>query len=113
MKHLVNEELKIKIQKKLKNTFTKTIDNPVIKAHDAWSYLSDQLLDILGHEVHTQWFKNVQPLVLKSNVLLLQSETQFSAQWINTHYQKLADALIMTQDKKLTCFFISPKKNTN
>ena len=111
MNHLIDDELKINIQKKLKSTFKKTIDNPVIKAQISWDLLSDQLADILGKEVHSQWFKNIQPLVLKNNILLLQTETNFSAQWINTHYQQLVDALIMIQDKKYTCFFIAPKKD--
>jgi chromosomal replication initiation ATPase DnaA len=112
MNHLVDDELKINIQNKLKNTFEKTIDNPVLKAQLSWDILSDQLNAILGNEVHNQWFKNIQPIVLKNNILLLQTETNFASQWINTHYQQLVDALIMIQDKKYTCFFISPKQKS-
>lgn len=110
MNHIVDDELKFNIQNKLKNTFERTIDNPVLKAQLTWDILSDQLSAILGNEIHNQWFKNIKPLVLKNNILLLQTETQFASQWINTHYQQLVDALIMIQDKKYTCFFISPKK---
>ena len=102
--------LKINIQNKLKSTFTKTIDNPVVKAHQSWSILSDQLQAILGPEVHNQWFKNIQPLVLKNNILLVQTETNFASQWIHTHYQELVDSLMLIQDKNLTCFFLSPKR---
>ena len=110
MKHTVDKSLKFHIQKNLKNTFDSTIDNPMIKAQECWGLLSEQLFDILGPEVHTQWFKPINPLVLKNNILLLQTHSNFSAQWINTHYQGLVEALIKSQDKKLTCFFIAPKK---
>ncbi|MAX67359.1 MAG: DnaA N-terminal domain-containing protein [Bacteriovoracaceae bacterium] len=113
MNHFVEDELKLNIQKKLKSTFKKTIDNPVIKAQLTWDILSDQLQAILGPEVHNQWFKNITPVVLKNNILLLQTETQFASRWINTHYQQLVDALITIQDRKYTCFFIAPKKRKN
>jgi chromosomal replication initiation ATPase DnaA len=110
MNHVVDEHLKLNIQNKLKSTFSKTIDNPVVKAHQSWAILCDQLQSILGPAVHHQWFKNVQPLVLKNNILLVQAETTFASQWINTHYQELVDSLLLIQDKNLTCFFISPRK---
>lgn len=112
MNQFVDDDLKINIQNKLKNTFEGTIDNPVVKAQLTWDILSDQLNAILGNEIHKQWFFNIQPIVLKNNILLLQTETNFASQWINTHYQQLVDALIMIQDKKYTCFFISPKKKS-
>ncbi len=110
MNSLVDEKQKLNLHKKLRSTFKKTIDNPVVKAQLSWEVLSDQLNDILGEAVHKQWFSNIQPLVLKNNILLLQTDTQFAAQWINTHYQQLVDTLITIQDTKYTCFFIAPKK---
>jgi chromosomal replication initiation ATPase DnaA len=111
MNHFVEDELKANIQSKLKNTFEKTIDNPVVKAQITWDLLSDQLQAILGNEIHQQWFKKIRPIVLKNNILLLQTDTAFASQWINTHYQQLVDALITIQDRKYTCFFIAPKKS--
>ncbi len=110
MKHVADEQFRINLQEKLKNTFDKTIDNPVLKAHVSWNMLSEQLHAMLGQEIHSQWFKNIRPLILKNNILLLQAESQFASQWITTHYQQLVDALILIQDKKYTCFFISPKR---
>lgn len=110
MNHVVEDTLKINLKNKLKTTFETTIDNPVIKAQVSWNLLSDQLEAILGPEVHKQWFDSIQPMVLKNNILLLQTKNQFASHWINTHYQQLVDALIMIQDQKYTCFFISPKK---
>jgi chromosomal replication initiation ATPase DnaA len=110
MNQVVDEHLKLNIQNKLRSTFSKTIDNPVVKAHQSWEILNDQLQAILGPAVHHQWFKNVQPLVLKNNILLVQAETTFASQWINTHYQELVDSLLLIQDKSLTCFFIAPRK---
>ena len=110
MNRAVEGSLRLNIQNKLRTTFEKTIDNPVVKAQLSWNILSDQLEAILGTEVHNQWFKSVQPLVLKNNILLLQTKNKFASHWINTHYQQLVDALIMIQDRKYTCFFISPKK---
>ncbi len=109
MKYLVDEELKLNLQKKLKKTFKKPIDNPVLKARVSWNVLSEQLHAMLGEEIHTQWFHKVRPIILQNNVLLLQADSKFASQWINTHYQQLVDALIIIQDRKYTCFFISPK----
>ena len=111
MTAVFEDKLKLKLKEELKSTFSRTIDNPVIKAHQSWELLSEQLLAVLGEEVHTQWFKNAKPLVLKNNILLVQARTQFSAQWINTHYQELIDTLALVQDSKLTCFFIAPKSS--
>ena len=109
MKYIVEDELKRKIQKKLETAFSKTIDNPVVKAHHSWNIISEQLLFVLGPEVHKQWFSPIKPILLKNNNLILQTESIFAAQWINTHYQELADLLVLAQDKKWTCFFIAPK----
>lgn len=112
MNSIIEESLKLNIQKKLKSTLKKQIDNPVVKAHQSWEILSEQICAILGTAVHNQWFKNVQPIILNNNILLLQTETNFAAQWINTHYQDLVNSLILTQDRKLSVFFIAPKKAT-
>ena len=108
MKYFVDEKLKLNIHNKLKSTFKKTIDNPVVKAHESWAIISDQLHTILGPEVHTQWFKKTTPLILKDNILILKTETKFAASWINTHYSELVDLLISAQDKELSSFFIAP-----
>ena len=81
--------------------------HPVVKASYIWSILSEQLSDVLGPEVHHQWFKQVKPLVISHNVLLLEVPNHFSAQWIHTHYHELVDVLLSVMDKKLTSFFIS------
>lgn len=81
--------------------------HPVVKASYIWSILSEQLCDILGPEVHHQWFKQVKPLVISHNVLLLEVPNHFSSQWIHTHYHELVDVLLSVMDKKLTSFFIS------
>lgn len=81
--------------------------HPVVKASYIWSILSEQLCDVLGPEVHHQWFKNVKPLVISHNVLIIEVPNHFSAQWIHTHYHELVDVLLSVMDKKLTSFFIS------
>lgn len=81
--------------------------HPVVKASYIWSILDEQLCDILGPEVHHQWFKQVKPLVISHHVLILEVPNHFMAQWIHTHYQELADVLLSVMDKKLTSFFIS------
>lgn len=81
--------------------------HPVVKASYIWSILSEQLCDILGPEVHHQWFKNVKPLVISHNVLIIEVPNHFSAQWIHTHYHELVDVLLSVMDKKLTSFFVS------
>ena len=81
--------------------------HPVVKASYTWSILSDQLCDVLGPEIHHQWFKNVKPLVISHNVLILEVPNHFSAQWIHTHYHELVDVLLSVMDKRLTSFFVS------
>lgn len=84
-----------------------TLAHPVVKASYVWSILSDQLYDVLGPEVHHQWFKQVKPLVISHNVLILEVPNHFSAQWIHTHYHELVDVLLSVMDKKLSSFFVS------
>ena len=81
--------------------------HPVVKASYLWSILSEQLCDILGPEVHHQWFKPAKPLVISDNVLILEVPNHFSAQWIHTHYHELVDVLLSVMDGKLSSFFIS------
>jgi len=103
--------LKSNINSKFKKVLSSSFDNPMLKGSHSWEIVSDQLLDLLGDAVHTKWFKNVQPLVLRNKILILQTESNFAAQWINTHYQVLAEGLLKIQDKDLSCFFIAPKNN--
>lgn len=81
--------------------------HPVVKASYTWSVLSDQLCDILGPSLHHQWFKDVKPLVISHNVLILEVSNHFCAQWIHTHYQEVVDLLLSALDKRLSSFFIS------
>lgn len=101
-------QLKRSLNQKLKDILNNSKDNPVLKAKTSWAILSEQLLFILGNDVHRQWFQEVQPIVLKDKSLILQTQTQFAAQWINTHYQELVETLIHAQDPNLSCFFIGP-----
>jgi chromosomal replication initiation ATPase DnaA len=87
--------------------------HPVVKASYTWSILSEQLCDVLGPEVHHQWFKQVKPLVISHNVLILEVPNHFSAQWIHTHYHELVDVLLSVMDKKLTSFFVSKCERFN
>jgi len=81
--------------------------HPVVKASYTWSIISDQLCDVLGPEVHHQWFRQVKPVVISDNVLILEVPNHFSAQWIHTHYHELTDVLLSVIDSKLSSFFIS------
>jgi hypothetical protein len=108
----IDKQLKRNINQKLKEILTKTQDNPVLKAKTSWVILSEQLKYLLGDDVHRQWFQEIQPIVLKDKTLILQTHTQFAAQWINTHYQELAETLLHAQDPDQSCFFIGPQ-NTN
>jgi chromosomal replication initiation ATPase DnaA len=84
--------------------------HPVVKASYVWSILEEQICDILGPEVHHQWFKQVRPLVISHNVLILEVHNHFSAQWIHTHYHELVDVLLSVMDKKLSSFFVSQQE---
>ena len=87
--------------------------HPVVKASYIWSVLSEQLGDILGPEVHHQWFKQVKPLVISHNVLILEVPNHFSSQWIHTHYHELVDVLLSVMDKRLSSYFISQSERHN
>lgn len=101
-------QLKRNIRKCIKEAFEDNIDNPVLKARTTWNTLSEQIKLILGDNVHKQWFRDIRPIVLKENALILQTPNQFAAQWINTHYQELAENLLHSQDRNCSCFFIGP-----
>ena len=101
----LEKNLHNKLQELLKDSY----DNPVVQAKNTWSVTSEMILVILGPEVHKKWFSNMKPLVLKNKNLIIQTESQFAAGWVSTHYQELIDSLIKTQDSKLSCFFIGPK----
>ena len=81
--------------------------NPIVKASYVWSILSDQLEDVLGPQVHFQWFRQVKPLVISDNVLILEVSNHFTTQWIHTHYMELIEILLSVIDKRISCFFIS------
>lgn len=81
--------------------------HPVVKASYVWSIIEEQLCDILGPEIHHRWFKEVKPLVISHNVLILEVPNHFSAQWIHTHYHELVDVLLSVMDKRLSSFFVS------
>ncbi len=81
--------------------------NPVVKAAYIWSIVSDQLCDVLGEEIHRQWFKNAKPLVIADQMLLIELPNHFAAQWVHAHYQELVDVLIGVLDKNLSSFFLS------
>jgi chromosomal replication initiation ATPase DnaA len=81
--------------------------HPVVKASYTWSIISDQLQDMLGPEIHHQWFKQAKPVVISDNVLILEVPNHFFAQWIHTHYHELIDLLIKVIDKNLSSFFVS------
>jgi len=87
--------------------------HPVVKASYTWSILSEQLCDVLGPEIHHQWFKSAKPLVISHNVLIIEVPNHFSAQWIHTHYHELVDVLISAIDQKLTTFFVSQSERNS
>jgi hypothetical protein len=106
------ENLKDNLQEKLKSLLNKKDEvNPVVQASHIWMILSDQLCDVLGHEVHRQWFAPIRAIVVMDKMLVLKTETRFAAYWISNHYQKLVDTLLQVQDKNLNCFFIPPQDN--
>lgn len=77
----------------------------MVKAAYIWSIVSDQLCDVLGEEIHRQWFKNAKPLVIADQMLLIELPNHFAAQWVHAHYQELVDVLIGVLDKNLSSFF--------
>ncbi len=81
--------------------------NPVVRASHSWRIISEQLRDLLGREIHRQWFKNVTPVLISEHILILSTPSKQACHWINNHYQDLVDLLISFQDKKLTTFFVS------
>lgn len=81
--------------------------HPVVKASYIWTIVSEQLCDVLGPEIHHQWFKQAKPLVISDNVLILEVPNHFSAQWIHSYYHELVDVLLSVLDANLSSFFIS------
>jgi hypothetical protein len=82
---------------------------PVVKASYFWMIVSDQLKEIIGPEVHYQWFQRVKPVVIVENTLLLETPTHLNAQWIHCHYQDLIDTLLSVHDRSISALFMSQK----
>lgn len=87
--------------------------NPMLWASLVWNRASEQLRDILGNEIHNQWFAKITPLVISDNVLILEAPKDFDARWINQHYQRLVDVLLGFQHSGLSSFFVAPSDATN
>ena len=87
--------------------------NPVVKDSYIWAIVCYQLKELLGTEVHGQWFKPLRPLVLSDNVLVLEATNHFAAQWVHHHYQELIDTLLCVHDKNLSCFVLCQSDLTN
>ncbi|MFP5457161.1 MAG: DnaA N-terminal domain-containing protein [Bacteriovoracia bacterium] len=85
---------------------------PVVKASYLWLTVSDQLLEVLGPEVHHQWFRNVRPVVLTDGTLVLETPTHLAAQWIHCHYQELVDVLLSVHDRQASALFMSQRDRT-
>ena len=81
---------------------------PLLEAVYLWNKISAQLQEILGPEVHQQWFSRVIPIVISNDVLILQGHGKFATYWISAHYQDLVDTLIEFHDQNLSVFFLSP-----
>ncbi len=103
--HTLADTIALKIKRILQSENV----SPMVKASCSWTICSDQLRDILGKEVYNQWFKNVKPIVVSDNVLLLETQSTMATRWISTHYHELVDVLLSLQDKNLTSFFIDPR----
>lgn len=82
---------------------------PVVKASYLWAVVSDQLCEVLGPEVHYQWFKNVRPVVLTDGTLVLETPTHLAAQWIHCHYQELVDVLLSVHDRQASALFMAKR----
>ena len=82
---------------------------PVVKASYLWAVVSEQLHEVLGPEVHHQWFKNVRPVVVTDGTLVLETPTHLASQWIHCHYQELVDVLLSVHDRQASALFISKR----
>ena len=89
------------------DSHTISLSNPVVRASHSWRIISEQLRDLLGREIHRQWFRSVTPVLISENILILSTPSKQACHWINNHYHDLVDLLISFQDKKLTTFFVS------
>lgn len=85
------------------------LDHPLLKSLQTWSLLSDFIKDMVGPEIHYQWFSRMKPLALKDNTLLVECESVFASQWVTMHYQELVDALMKVLNPKVQCYFIAPQ----
>lgn len=81
--------------------------HPVVKASYLWSIITNQLLDVLGPEVHHQWFSPIRPVVITDSTLVLEAPNHFAAQWIHRTYQELVDVLLSVHDPSLSALFLS------
>lgn len=105
------KELEKNITNKFKTVLSTKISHPMVSASSCWSIIQEQLEAIFGITIYNQWFHKTSPMVISNNVLMLYTESNFAAQWLNNHYKELIDALVQAQDPQLSCFFIPKKSN--
>ena len=102
-----------KIRNKIQDSLCKDLQNPMVNAINVWAIITEQLETVIGITIHRQWFANIRPIVITNNTLLLRTENNFAASWLNTYYKEIIDALLMAQDKKLSCFFLAKENGNN
>lgn len=80
--------------------------SPLVRASCAWRIVSEQLQDLLGKEIHRQWFQRLRPVVIAGSVLVIQAPDKMTCHWVSRHYQGLIDLLLSAQDQFLCCIFV-------
>lgn len=87
--------------------------NPVVRAHNIWQIVSEQIREVLGATIHQQWFVKLVPLVISDNCLIIMAPNSFNAKWVNNHYKDLIDLMISFQDKQISGFIIDKSSLDN
>ena len=93
----------------LKTLLNSNTVNPMVRAQSVWAIVSEQLNDVLGEEIHRQWFLDMKPRVVIEKHLILETSSNKSARWIKRNYLDLINALISSHECGLKVFLVAPE----
>jgi hypothetical protein len=109
LKNFNSELLRRRLNVNINTLLNTSAVNPMVRSHSVWALMSEQIYDVLGSEIHRQWFKSIKPMIISENHLILETPNNLSARWIKKNYLNLMQTLIRAQDSNLNISLVSPE----
>lgn len=112
LKNFSGENMRRRLSVNLNTLLHSSAVNPMVRSHSVWALMSEQIYDVLGSEIHHQWFKSIKPMIISENHLILETPNSKSSRWIKKNYLHLMQTLIKAQDSNLKISLVSPEDKT-